>query len=142
MIKDRYFIHGKMPNMYVGVLTAHKLPNSYKNATDETLEIKAPSSFDSKLIGWYTLNKDVPECIFDPETIHWVLYRYKFVYDKKIEKPDFKKKFGSQFNDSCADLLRVTFVLENKKFAVMTNTFIGEGEYIKYQDDFDWIEAK
>lgn len=82
--------------------------------------------------GWSTWASECEQCLFDPETVDWVLN------DKKDPPPDWKEKFGECFYDGGSSDLEVIWVPIGTAFRI--DEYDGS-ESISFSDTTEWIVA-
>ena len=66
-------------------------------------------------VGWYTLNREAPDCLFDAQVVNWVLNG-----KPSNAIPDFQTKFGASFLSKYGSHhLRADWVPEGTRFSVV-----------------------
>lgn len=84
--------------------------------------------------GWFTWNRQFPQCIFDPEIVDMIQRHSSWQ-----EIADFaEKKYGEEFYSGGAEDLRIMWLKEGTEFII--DEYDGS-ESIRTKEIMDWIQA-
>ena len=85
--------------------------------------------------GWYSWNREHPQCLFSPEVALWILDEGK---DKEVL--DLQKLFGENFMEHNSKILYLEVVWVDKGEDFVIHEYDGS-EYVSMKRSINWITA-